>query len=264
MAFLRVMKALIIASTGGFMNNKYKEKPRDVASELIECYILENNLSPHDKLPSERDFCEMWQLNRTTLRSAIHYLITNGMLYNKLGSGTYVAESKLELNLQDLHSTTQDVIQSKRKLENLIVSENIIECTKQLTRKMRQPLGHKLFELTRVRIVDDHPMMLETSYIDAQRCKGIENYDYAKESLYAILESKYNIQLKNGIGRIGISYVDERESQLLGIENGTAVIYRSGVTSDIDNITVEYFNSIAVSQYVRFSSVLKNTIFNKE
>ena len=52
-------------------------RPRDEATEYIECYILEKNLPPHAKLPSERDMCSMWGFNRTTLRSAISTLKEN-------------------------------------------------------------------------------------------------------------------------------------------------------------------------------------------
>ena len=53
-------------------------RPRDEATEHIECYILEKKLPPHAKLPSERDMCSMWNFNRTTLRSAIKRLIVEG------------------------------------------------------------------------------------------------------------------------------------------------------------------------------------------
>ena len=54
-------------------------RPRDEATEHIECYILEKKLPPHAKLPSERDMCSMWNFNRTTLRSAIKRLIVEGV-----------------------------------------------------------------------------------------------------------------------------------------------------------------------------------------
>lgn len=46
-------------------------RPREQALEQIMAYILENKLSADDKLPPEREMCQMWGVNRCTLRSAI-------------------------------------------------------------------------------------------------------------------------------------------------------------------------------------------------
>ena len=50
------------------MKRKHAMSSRDFATELVESYIQEQGLKPDDRLPSERDMCAMWNLNRTTLR----------------------------------------------------------------------------------------------------------------------------------------------------------------------------------------------------
>ena len=64
-----------------------RQKPRDEAIEKIENYMIRNRLQADDKLPSERAMCEMWDFNRSTLRSAIKQLISQGKIYNKSWSG---------------------------------------------------------------------------------------------------------------------------------------------------------------------------------
>ena len=53
-------------------------RPREQALEQIMAYILENKLSADDKLPPEREMCQMWGVNRCTLRSAIAALAEQG------------------------------------------------------------------------------------------------------------------------------------------------------------------------------------------
>ena len=86
------------------METSYRIRPRDQAVEMIECFILQNHLPAHARLPSERDMCDMWGISRTTLRFAIQRLICEGKLYSKVGSGTFVSAPKLLCNLQDLKS----------------------------------------------------------------------------------------------------------------------------------------------------------------
>ena len=84
------------------MKRRHPMSSRDHATELVESYILDMGLRPGDRLPSERDMCRMWDLNRTTLRNAIQRLVSDGVLYCRMGSGTYVAQPKLVRNLQDV------------------------------------------------------------------------------------------------------------------------------------------------------------------
>lgn len=99
------------------MEQQFRARPRDQATEQIECYILQNDLAPHSKLPSERDMCSMWQMNRTTLRSAIRRLIVEGKVYHRKGAGTFVAPPKLERTLQDVKSFTDQVLQNYRSMQ---------------------------------------------------------------------------------------------------------------------------------------------------
>ena len=45
------------------------------------------------KLPSERDLAETFQVSRMTLRQAITLLVEEGVLERRVGSGTFVANT---------------------------------------------------------------------------------------------------------------------------------------------------------------------------
>ena len=107
--------------------NIERQKPRDEAIEKIENYIIQNHLKPGDRLPSERSMCDMWDFNRSTLRSAIKQLILEGKIYNKNGSGTYVSGEKLVRNLQDTDGFYQTVKRSGREITTKVVHMDFCE-----------------------------------------------------------------------------------------------------------------------------------------
>ena len=86
--------------------NTYKPRPKELATEYLESYILENNLKAHDRLPPERELSQMWNLNRVTLRSAIASMEAAGRLYSVQGRGTMVAP-RFVRTLQNLESFTK-------------------------------------------------------------------------------------------------------------------------------------------------------------
>lgn len=230
--------------------------PRDEIAENIECYIRRNDLGPQDQLPSERSMCSMWNTNRTTLRGAIKRLAAEGKLYSVKGSGTYVAPARLERNLQDVKSTTETVRGTGHRLRNIVLDLQILECNKYLSKKLEVPLGHKVFYLRRVRIVDDVPYMIECNYINYELCQGIEKYNFTEESLYRVL-GYYGINITEGQENIGITYASEDEASNLGINEGDHIFYLSGSSRDTQGRLVEHFKSTVRADKVRFSTVLR-------
>ena len=231
-------------------------RPRDDAAEKIECYIRRHKLSPLDKLPAEREMCEMWDLNRTTLRSAIKRLTAEGKLYSLKGSGTYVAPPKLERNLQDVKSTTESVRGAGHMLRNVVLDVQVIECNKYLSKRLEVPLGHKVFYLRRLRVMDASPYMIESSYINYDFCRGIEEYDFTDESLYRVL-SYYGVYLTQGQEHVGITYATEDEARHLEVAEEDYLFYLNGAARDSEGRLVEYFKTVVRADKVRFSTVLR-------
>lgn len=236
--------------------NLERQKPRDEAMERIENYMIQNHLKPGDRLPSERAMCEMWDYNRSTLRSAIKQLILEGKIYNKNGSGTYVSAQKLVRNLQDTSGLYRVAKNAGYEIGTKVVRKGFCETSKNIGRKMKLPLGHKLFFIVRIRYLNGIPVMLSTAYLDAERFPGIEHMDFENRSLYTILREEYETEVTSGYEKLSIAYCDAEESGHLEMEEGAPVIYQSGVTMDENDEVFEYFKEITRSEYICYASEL--------
>ncbi len=243
-----------------YMAHEYKNRPRDEAAEKIECYIIENNLKAHDRIPSERDMCAMWNINRTTLRSAITRLCDEGALYNRIGSGTFVAPKKLICNLQDIKGSSEYINDEGRELTTKLIRFQVREANKKIAKSLHLPLGSHVFEIGRLRCIDGTPGLLEYSFCDADRFKGLENYDFEKGSLYGALAKDYDVDLAQGREWLNVTYLDEEEAKLLGVRSGSPVIDQSGIVCDGTGMPAEYFRLLARPEYIRFTSMfIKDT-----
>ncbi|WP_243429451.1 GntR family transcriptional regulator [Lacrimispora saccharolytica] len=225
--------------------------------EKIENHIIEKKLKPDDKLPSERAMCTMWNLNRTTLRSAIRQLVLEGKIYSKNGSGTYVSRKKLMKNLQDVEGFYETAWKAGREVSTKVVAVELYETTKSIGKKMELPLGHKLLRVARIRLLEGRPVMYETSYLDYQRFPKLEMHITENASLYEILKKEYGLDITGGREVLSIAYCDEKEAQDLSVSKGEPVISQSGVAVDENGKVFEYFKSITRSEYVCFASELQ-------
>ncbi|MHB1415180.1 MAG: FadR/GntR family transcriptional regulator [Chloroflexota bacterium] len=65
----------------------------EVVRRLVE-FILDENLKPGDRLPSERTLTEMMRVGRTTLREGMKALSALGMVEVAVGQGTFVSNGQ--------------------------------------------------------------------------------------------------------------------------------------------------------------------------
>lgn len=241
------------------MEQRHNISPRDEALEHIKWYIEQNHLAPRTRLPGERELCALWGVNRATLRSAIQRLVNEGRLYSVKGSGTYVAPPKLERSLQDAKSTSESVRAAGLVLQNKVLDIQVLECSRTISQKLQIPLGRKVFYLSRLRIIDGTPYMLENCWVNWDLCPGLDEHDYTTESLYHVLNS-HGVYPVQGEEQVGITYATEEEAAQLRISEGDYLFYRSGVTCDESGRPVDYFKSVARPDKLRFSTVLHKRV----
>ena len=100
--------------------SKYTNLLSDEIRERIESYIIDNTMLPHDKLPSERFFAELFGVNRQTVRTALKQLKNEHHLYTLRGKGNFISPPKYkdETDLLASFSKGWKTIISSRRLMN--------------------------------------------------------------------------------------------------------------------------------------------------
>jgi len=86
-------------------------------AEQIKNLVLQGNLKPGDKLPSERELSKIIGVGRLSLREGLRILESTGILETKYGvrSGTYVSQIEME----DLRERFSDIL----RLSNITVDQ---------------------------------------------------------------------------------------------------------------------------------------------
>lgn len=67
-----------------------KTKISDEVLEQLKHNILTGVYKPNERLPSENALCEMFQVSRISIRTALHKLAAIGLIETRNGEGTYV------------------------------------------------------------------------------------------------------------------------------------------------------------------------------
>lgn len=236
------------------MKSEPKNSPRDFAAETIASYIIDNDLKPGKRLPSERDMCKKWELNRATLHSAIRRLVEEGVLTSRVGSGTFVASPRPVIKLQGATSFIESVGAMGYKPEARVIYSVITKADSHVANKLAVPVGTPIFSLCRTRLINEVPASVETTFVKADSCPGIETHDFAQESFYQVLRERYGIIPVHGSEHLSVTTVDDAEAEQLCVDEGEPAFYQSAVMTDMSGVPVEYFNSTVLPQRLNFSS----------
>lgn len=183
------------------LNNIEITKETLIRSKVHEM-ILDGELRPGDKLPSENELSDAYDAKRIEARNALVQLEKMGIVYGKQGVGRFVNEPLPTIEFVVTGTTSF----SDKMQEQNIPYESRVICADFAGEKeseyYRSSLelseGVNIFKVTRLRIVNHVPCAIHISYIREDLFPNIYNdknnlqsvYTYFKNSGYKQLSSK--------------------------------------------------------------------------
>ena len=118
-------------------------------------YISAHGLVEGDRLPSERELCVLLDVSRTTLRSALAQLVAEHVVESRPGAGSFVCPSRPTNHLDDLSGFSEIVRKTGAEPRSRVIGSSIIACPDEIAGRLNLAAGDHVFELRRVRGVED-------------------------------------------------------------------------------------------------------------
>ncbi len=193
---------------------------------LLKAQIVAGVFTAGASLPSEREMCEQYNISRTTVREALHQLEREGLVHKFAGRGIFVSEplSKLAIHVS-LRGYTADV-----KREGGFPASSLLNATI-LNEPPREILDHlqldshdEVVKIVRLRYNNNVPLALHTVFLNHRLCPHILDHNLSKESLFNILNEKYDLKLMKAQEQIYACLANQEELNLLSIAYPAAVL----------------------------------------
>lgn len=155
---------------------------------IIKRNIAGGILKPGDLLPSEAEISETYQVSRTTVRQALGALESEGLVYRRRGKGTYISNPKLRRKLDNLYSFSNEMIQFGLVPKSKVISFEKLRPSLDLLKNLQISIDNEMvFKVVRVRLANEEPLLLETTFIPVHLCPFLDREMLEKDSLYRIL-----------------------------------------------------------------------------
>ena len=116
------------------------------------------------RIPSEMVLCSTYGVSRVTVRKAVSDLVQEGLLVRMQGKGTFVAEEKIQRDLQHITSFTEACLAMGHTVSSKIISTQLEMLSAQDNAKLKLVDNEKVISISRVRYCDKKPVLLEVNH----------------------------------------------------------------------------------------------------
>lgn len=216
--------------------------------QQIENYILDK-IKNHeyvegDSIPTEKEFCKMFDTSRATVNKALNHLVINGVIYRTPGRGSFVRMHSFETQIKKLMGFNEQMALMNVDSSTRILSYSQISASRKEKAKEIFGLNDNDFVhyIERIRCVNDEPIAVECISLSPRVIEKIDINDI-KLSLYDFIEDTLNLKIGSSTFVISATVSNEYLNTLFPIEVKVPLLKYSQTSYLLDGRVFE-FNEI--------------------
>ncbi|MGZ4427782.1 MAG: GntR family transcriptional regulator [Nocardioidaceae bacterium] len=223
---------------------------------LIADQIRSGEIPQGSQLPAERLLAEQLNVSRVTLRRALAALFEDGLLTPSHGRGWYAVPPPLSEPPNALMSFTDLARSIGAQTHTQVLFSGVVKASSDEARRLGVRAGARLFRLERLRFLDDFPMAITTSWIPLARVPGIEQRDFADDSLYAVMRDRFDILATKADFEVEARVADDEDARVLDIPVGAPLLVATQTTQDQRGDVFELSQMVYRADSYRFRATL--------
>ena len=213
-----------------------------------------------DPIPTEREICDTYGVSRITVRRAINELVREGYLISQQGRGTFVARPKIQRQLSQLRSFSEEIGSAGLRPGSRLLSLRQEPALGDVAVALRLDEGDWIWIVERLRLVDDEPTIVSTAQLRLPPHVTLTPAQlHGQGSLWATLRTQ-GVTFARSESTIQAFAGNERECQLLEVEPGTPLLLVESIVYSQDDAPIEY--SRMVSRGDRYKYTVRTALPN--
>ncbi|MDQ0473659.1 GntR family transcriptional regulator [Labrys wisconsinensis] len=210
-------------------------------------YIEENRLQADDKLPIEVDLASMTGVSMVTVRRALAELSAQGIIRRVQGRGTFVAVPRLRAETTKVGSLRNGLaLDARSALETRRLKLLGRAATAEEARRMQIADGALVWEISRLRLLDQIPMIHEVSVIPMILAPdlGVHLDRDDSASLYEILAARYGLSEAREEQTLVCRMQTSADEQILKLPPNHWVVEIAGVSYSAQQMPIDSFRMV--------------------
>jgi len=223
---------------------------------ILRQQILDGDLAFEDRLPSEQELINEYDVSRITARRALDELASEGLVKRSRGKGTHVQfkrpthplESSVEGLLENLLAMGLETTVKLLEFEYVAANEEVAKA-------LNCPPGTILQRAVRVRNLEAGPFSYLVTYVPQEIGRNYDANDLATQPLLQLLE-RSGVVVQGASQTISASLADADIAAHLDTQAGAALLEIRRIVTDANSQPVEYIRALYRPDRYQYQMVL--------
>jgi GntR family transcriptional regulator len=220
---------------------------------LLKKSIERGNYKADEQLPSERELMDKYSVSRITVIAATQELVRSGMAYRIRGKGTFVAAPKIQGHAS-FGSFSADIRQRGMVPLSKVIEFSTLPASEEAQQHLNLQPDDLCYYFIRIRHADGEPVAVEYAWLPANLYPNLEEVDLDQESLFEVMERRYNLFPTWADGFFEAAAATKEEAELLNISPNAPVLWVHRVTTDKNYLPLEWVHSMYRADRFSFST----------
>jgi GntR family transcriptional regulator len=213
--------------------------------QTIKRWIVNKEYSSGDRIPSEKELADRFNVSRLTVRQAISQLSQEGFLISKRGEGTFVTDDQNLINHYSLEFSgfMDDLFYQISKVKTKSVVMQKVLPPKLVRARLNLDKNQEIVNIKRVRLLRDNVFAYTVNYLPLEIGTRISETDLYKKPLLQIIEQDLGIPFTQAFQTIEASFADEEVAEKLEVPMGSPILFLERTMFSTGNKPVEFVQS---------------------
>lgn len=184
----------------------------------IRGQIDRKELNPGERLPSERELMERFNVSRVTVRKALSELRALGIVEHRGKRGNFVAKLKGHQPLIESRSLFSSTKNAGKVPSSKILSMTTLLADEEDAALFDIEVGKPIIEICRLRNADDTPFAYERMLLPGERFGAINPWEMEHRSFIEIMRNDYHMDLAYSTQSLDPMLPSKKDAELLGLK----------------------------------------------
>jgi GntR family transcriptional regulator len=201
-------------------------------AESLRDRIRGGEWAPGAPLPNQRRLARDFGVTLMTLRQALELLERDQLITRRHGLGTFVAAPTIDYEILKLRRFAGELSAQGEPVSTRLLDARAAVADRRASLALGLPPRTRVVMLERLRLVDDHPMSLQRSFLPARIGEQVLAADLAATPLSQVLEFKLGIVIVRAREAVSAVRLAAREARELACPSGAPAFESERVSFD--------------------------------
>ena len=209
-------------------------------AEALRERIRVGELASGARLDNQRQLAKSFGVTLMTLRQALELLEREHLITRRHGLGTFVAAPSVDYDILQLRRFAGDLSAKDEHVATRLLGTRFAAADRRVAEALRLAGRPRVFVLDRLRLVDEHPMSLQRSFLPSPLGDEVIRADLALTPLHQVLEFKLGVVVTRASETVSAVRLGRREARDLGCRAGVPAFESERVSYDAGGAPVVF------------------------